>query len=568
MKTQFSLQQSFGKSILAACMAIAFAISGIGSSAFGQFKYNPNDDEIQQMTKRGVDYLTSISPGGGEGYLAALAAAEWSKRYEGVVPRTHPQVVKATNNILNRLSDPNSINYMMKSDSMYEPCLALILLCDIGDEKYANEIRALIKWLEGRQLGSGSFCYNGRPGVDDTSQTQYAALAMFVAKHHGFSINPQVAKRALEWLVKVQVQGSWYYQYQGLGAYEKDKFSLSMHCSGLGTVYLLADVLQLTPRSRKGADGNGVFTGLPPSVSIYVKPKDGQEVDSRDKKGPLVSFNTGGLSACKSRGNQFLNQNWNVEIIDWNYYYLYALERYAFFREQAEGQVKEIPDWYDQGVEFLKAKQQANGSFERGRQAPENGAVSTALAVLFLLRSSEVLILPPNDSTLNGGIGFANDVKLKVKNDGSIVSANPVKGVEDIFELLNSDNDEEVLQQIIEGMKFSISEFVGDDAKSAGEKKAFLRSLIMEKNYFRRLIAVKMLSGEQDMDNVPALLYALSDPDMRIATEAHNGLRLISRRINSVRLSAAPSPSEFMLLKDEWTKWFLKIRPDADLLDD
>ena len=266
MKAQFSLRPSFGISFLAACLAII----GLGNSAFGQFKYNPNDDEIQQMTKRGVDYLTSINPGGGEGYLAALAAAEWSKRYEGVVPRTHPLVVRATNSILSRMSDPDSINYMMKSDAMYEPCLALILLCDIGDEKYANEIRALIKWLEGRQLGSGSFCYNGRRGVDDTSQTQYAALALFVAKHHGFSINPQVPKRALEWLVRVQTVGSWYYQYQGLSAYEQEHFTLSMHCSGLGSVYLLADVLQLTPRSRKGADGNGVFTGLPPSVSIYV----------------------------------------------------------------------------------------------------------------------------------------------------------------------------------------------------------------------------------------------------------------------------------------------------------
>ena len=194
--------------------------------------------------------------------------------------------------------------------------------------------------------------------------------------------------------------------------------------------------------------------------------------------------------------------------------------------------------------------------------------VSTGLAVLFLLRSSEVLVLPSSDSVLAGDIGFQNDVSLRIRNDGKIVSQQAIKGVEDIFALLDSDNDEEALQAIIEGMSFSIKEFVGDDAKSAGEKKAFLRGLVTNKNYFRRLVAVKLLAGEQDMDNVPALLYALSDPDVRIAREAHNGLRLISRRINSLNVPAGSSRARYLAVKSEWEDWFRKIRPDADLLDD
>ena len=109
--------------------------------------------------------------------------------------------------------------------------------------------------------------------------------------------------------------------------------------------------------------------------------------------------------------------------------------------------------------------------------------------------------------------------------------------------------------------------------------------MIGANNYYRRLIAVRFLAGEQDMDNVPALIYGLGDPDFRIAIEAHNGLRLISRKIDSLSVSrstqtnALRSPgvltedeknlmqAEFGSVKKKWTNWFLKIRPGAELLD-
>ena len=111
--------------------------------------------------------------------------------------------------------------------------------------------------------------------------------------------------------------------------------------------------------------------------------------------------------------------------------------------------------------------------------------------------------------------------------------------------------------------------------------------MIGHREYYRRLIAVRFLAGEQDMDNVPALLYALGDPDYRICLEAHNGLRLISRKIDSMTISEATKRNakrypgilkdepenagnvriEFDSMKKKWTEWFLKIRPGAELLD-
>jgi hypothetical protein len=88
------------------------------------------------------------------------------------------------------------------------------------------------------------------------------------------------------------------------------------------------------------------------------------------------------------------------------------------------------------------------------------------------------------------------------------------------------------------------------------------------------------------MDNVPGLIYAVTDPDLRIAFEAHQGLRLISRKIDSMKLSEetianarrdpdilkknAPESisrmrSEFKTMEKKWSQWFLRIRPDAEL---
>ena len=87
------------------------------------------------------------------------------------------------------------------------------------------------------------------------------------------------------------------------------------------------------------------------------------------------------------------------------------------------------------------------------------------------------------------------------------------------------------------------------------------------------------------MDNVPALIYAVSDPDFGIAFEAHQGLRLVSRKIDSMKLSDATinnarrSPSriakepevealmrsEFKTMEARWSAWFLGIRPEAQL---
>ena len=136
------------------------------------------------------------------------------------------------------------------------------------------------------------------------------------------------------------------------------------------------------------------------------------------------------------------------------------------------------------------------------------------------------------------------------------------------MELLNSEEiDEQQFELIQDSLGKAIGQLSSDGSKNQKAQIAFMRGLVTDRNYFRRLIAIRVLSRQQSLDNVPALIYALGDPDLRVSAEAHNGLRLISRKLDSIKVSDEPDYSEFQTVKRKWTDWYLKIRPGARLLD-
>ncbi len=538
-----------------------------GSSAWAQIKYNPDDVVIQEMAERAADFLATYtgsgagSQAGGERVLCALTILEVSKRYTHEIPRDHPLIIAAVNEAVNMINGGGARNRLDTIDSMYYPCLASILLCEVDDEEYAPEIKHIVSWISERQNNNGGWGYEKRAFISDTSQSQYACLALFIAKLHKFKVNYQTAKRALDFLTGFQTQqGSWYYHYTIAGtAVTRNDLTPSLHCSGLGSVYLLADLLQLSPRSKNmsGPKGNG---GLPPSVSIYIKPKPGEKVESKDK--PLVSYDRGKITSTKAKGNRWLAQNFTVRSNSWNYYYLYALERYAFFREQAESVVGEIPDWYDQGVEYLMTQQRGNGSFSQ--TTSENVYVGTALATLFLIRSSQILVESKATTVMIGDVGFPSNNAALVMRNGQIRSQQAITGVADMLAMIG-DSDGEDARALLEGAKIT-AKSIGA-GMSRAQRMALLTGMVKDRNVIKRLIAIKVLAGEQNMDNVPALLYALGDPSIEVARKAHDGLRLVSRRIDAFPLGNNPTLTDFKVLKKRWTEWFLAIRPDAELID-
>lgn len=545
--------------------------------AFGQKKYNPEHPEVRRMVESAMASIASPANGIDSGNLTlmALAYTEAIKRYEERIPKDHPLVAQALARITSEFQHPrDDARHILNEDEIYYMSLASILMCECDANQYKNQIQAIIDTLVQRQRDTGAFTYNSKPGQGDTSQSQFAGLAIWIAKYHKFNIPLDTPKNCLDWYINImQPEGTWLYlnpPRSGPGSQAK---KLSIHAAALSTIYLFADVLQLNPRGKKNgkAAANSQWkNGLPPSVSIYVPPKDGDEGKDADwkKEGPLVSFDTASLRRAKNAGNKYLAENFAVDIPFWKYYYLYALERYAFFREKSEGSFREVPDWYDQGVDFLKTKQQGNGSFERGRNAPENENVATSFAILYLIRASELLILPPTGSLANGGPGFAENRRYKQGRNGDVEAVDAVKGVNDVVTLLgDSELDEQSAELITAALGQIVADFQKKKGKSRNEQTAFLRGLMKDKNYFRRLVAVKVLARTQDFDSAPALIYALGDPDTRIAIEAHNGLRLISRKLKSISVPSNPTVADFKVVKRSWSEWYLSIRPGAQLWD-
>jgi hypothetical protein len=85
--------------------------------------------------------------------------------------------------------------------------------------------------------------------------------------------------------------------------------------------------------------------------------------------------------------------------------------------------------------------------------------------------------------------------------------------------------------------------------------------------YESRLVAVKALARVRELDNVPLLIYALTDPDMRIVREADKGLRFISRKFDGVGLPEEPQPPNVKSAIAAWKAWYASIRPAAEFLD-
>lgn len=566
------------------CIAVLLGVFAHTNVCQAQKKYDPQHEKVRDICDRAVEFLQGNPTGAiGPRTISALAVVEYYKRYDGAVPTDDP-FVESTVKELSSMINGGSLEIFDNRET-YFPALALILLAEYDAKKYENECVKVLDVLIKRQMENGAFAYRrskkGKsvdgPRTGDTSQSQFGALAFFVARQHRLPLDPKYPKKLLQFYVDYQGQnGTWEYTAGRINP-GNVRGSNSIHSASLSSVYLLADMLKLSKRVKnmaKTTGDNGL--GLPKNVTVYIPPKDNEEAQIQEAwgtgDGPVVKFERGKLSSCKNSGNQWYAGNFDFPVHTWNSYFVYALERYCYFKEQAEGGVgSSLKSWYDDGVDFIAEQQAPDGSVNDSRANTMPLTANTALYVLFLVRASEVISLPPVDTELLGGKGFGAG-KLVQRGNGTIASSEAEKSLQGLIAALADDSlDDRQLAQVTEAMKRAIREFKTTGGKSRGEITAFLKTMISEKNYYRRLIAIKFLAGEQDMDNVPALLYAMGDPNPNIALQAHNGLRLTSRKFDTFVFDDKGNTDDNLLelqrLKRKWTRWYLEIRPDAELLE-
>lgn len=553
MRKNLQLSRRPGWRPVAVVATVVLFVAGVRVAPV--FAYTSESPEVKAMVDLGIRFLETAVMTSGDGD-AQDSGALWfvgATLAKAGKDETQPTIALG----IKRCQDIQKAG-QTESDKrgIYAKAMAVIFLCEVDPVKYKSEATYFLDQLLSTQLPSGGFGYPAM-GIPDPSQTQYGVLAMWSADHVGLDVPTERIEKALHWLLRVQdLGGGWSYLSQDLGGTNRANQFATTHAltaGGLGSLYICADMLGLSAQAEAPKDNDG----LPPALKAVKAEKEKKEA----KRRRTSKFDTAFLKRGQADGNGWFGKNYRIDPDKWPLYYLYALERYQSFREVAEHRNEKEPGWYNDGVNFLKTRQQNNGSWS-GDHSPH---ASTCFAILFLIRSTKKAIAKDvtTEGALAGGRGLPKDVTNVKMKGNQVVGAQAAKSIDDLLDLLES-TDNAALENAVEGATILP---LGGDATTRAKQAERLRKIVSLPNYQARMVAVKSLSQARDLENVPVLIYALGDPDWRVAKEARDGLRLISRRFDGFDMPDASTPAQRTAAQLNWKKWYLSIRPEAEFLD-
>jgi len=438
---------------------------------------------------------------------------------------------------------------------IYSTGLAVVFLCALDASKYRSEIQTFIRSLEIRQLPQGAWGYDSDP-QGDTSMTQYAALAMWEASHHGIPISYPLVARTADWLLRTQdISGGWGYHPtdpDNHNLLEQTNVRLSLTAAALGSLYICTDLLGLSAASTDRK--------LPPAL----RPVNIQRRGAGTRRAAARTISRKALRRAFINGNIWMRVHYEISPTQYTHYYLYALERYHSFRADA-GIGLDAKGWYDDGVEYL-AKNQHGG----GWQGQTSADVDSAFSILFLLRSTQQSIRQARglgNGQLRGGRGFPSNTDNAEVKDGKLFPRRLAGPGQSLLKTLSNPNDSDLyyLSQNLEVVDRLSSD---KNAKSfTDEEVQQLRQLLGVSSPMVRLVSIRALANKRELDNVPRLIHALSDPSWRVVLEAHRALQFTSRKLIGIDLPQEVNEQKRAEAIEKWKRWYLAIHPEAILAD-
>jgi hypothetical protein len=519
------------------------AFSGTGRPALAVTSESP---EVKKLIDAGLDFLSKNDDDrlGGK-CLVGLAFLKAERR-------DHPRVQEAVNACRDAVNGSSQATL-----DVYSNGLAPIFLCELAPQQYSKEIEWFLNRMLERQKDHGGWGYDSSP-TGDTSQTQYGTLSYWEAHRNGFRLDPQSVENVADWLMRTQdPNGCWGYQGavapEGKPLVPQREMSCSMLAAGLGSLYVCADLLNVNPRTVvSNSQADKAASGLPPALRpVVVQADQSRQIQQMHAQHTNIQE----MLATMARAHRWMEQNYEIDIGPKRYYYLYALERYKSFQELFEGRPAGEAKWYNDGYEFL-AKDQADDGSWSGYCGPE---CDTAFSILFLLRSTQKSIRARlGEGTLLGGRGLpSNLARAKVRNGQIVVDQIRTK-VDQLLSMID-DGDDAVLDELARDPAQLVVENVDEDSARR------LIQLVRGGEPEVRLLAVRALGRTGDLDYVPTLLYALTDPDRRIVLEARDGLRFTSRKFKGYGPPDDFNEAQRFEAVAAWKNWYRSLRPTAVL---
>lgn len=514
-----------------ACLVLALLP---GTPAQAVSKDSP---EVLELVEKGLGYLEkSTEQRLGGRCLIALAF------YKGKRPKDHPKILEAIKACKEAAAkDP-------KSDSVYSNGLAIIFLCEVDAVKHKSMIEKFAGAMANRQKNHGGWGYDSYK-TGDTSQTQYAVLSYWEMVQMGFSPRVKMIDECANWLMRTQdPSGVWGYQGKDPGSFElveQEETNSSMLLAGLGSTMMSGHIVgKLMTAQQQQAEEQEV-----PSVLQRVESKKEKKMRSLSGSG----IDGSRLMQTIERGRKWYDKKFKYVEGKYPYYELYSLERYKSFEELLTGDAPEEPDWYNRGYKYLKEKISEDGSWRdfSGRDC------ATAFSVLFLLRSTQASIQASlGEGTLIGGRGLSADLsRMKMRNGRLVTEAKPTE-VDKLLGMLEGDGSGD-----LDALLKSPASLKMDNVSPKEARR--LQQIVKSGSPESRILAVRALGRMRDLDHVPTLLYAMTDPDNRVVREARDGLRLVSRRFNGFGLDDNFEDADRFAVIEQWKQWYRRVRPNA-----
>ncbi|MEO0530785.1 MAG: HEAT repeat domain-containing protein [Planctomycetota bacterium] len=434
----------------------------------------------------------------------------------------------------------------------YSHGLAIIFLTEVAASRERVTVQSYLSAMAAKQMPHGGWGYPG--GISgDTSQTQYTALAMWQAHKTGLRIAPEMAKQLIDWLNKTQdPSGTWGYHgkiAEGSELLNQAKSSRTLAAAALASLMIGADLHGLLGEGALTVAGDMSATGgdLPDAVK---RVRD--QVKSSEALNPK-GVDWSRVSDALRMGERWMKGEPNRPPQRYPLYYWYALERYESFREARVGKFELEPTWYEEGIDYLEREQGSPGVWSGGC----GKVADTAFAVLFMLRSTQKSLQRGiGEGALVSGRGLPKNLATATLRRGQVVVEMDAVGVGDFLAMMEKGEADR-----LDSLAADPSALVVGDMTAADTER--LTQVLRSGSPAMRRLATRALGRGGELDSVPALLYAMTDPDRTVAREARDGLRFISRRPLGFNMPDDFSDDERYFALEQWQRWYKTLRPEA-----